>query len=108
MNSLSALEYRAIDDAFGASGVAGAELLINMRTRIPEPAPVPVGRSTDRTALPGFGPVFTAGYVSECPGCCADVEPGQPARMFDGNAWHEDCAKADESGWAYGPDGWEP
>lgn len=70
--------------------------------------PVPAGASAVRSALPSFGPVFTAGYTSECPGCCGDVEPGSDARMLDGDAWHEECAQADLSGWSYGPDGWEP
>ena len=78
------------------------------RERDPFAQPVPAGASAVRSALPSFGPVFTAAYTSECPGCCGDVEPGSDARMLDGDAWHEECAQADLSGWSYGPDGWEP
>jgi hypothetical protein len=165
VDKLTAHEWKSIDDAHGSAGVAGAELLLSLRSRppvnrlvgallevndagpqrvapdatlwlsvngegsgltvaewlalVPRPPgldraadsfaqPIPTGQSTVRPALSGFGPVFTAAYSSECPGCCADVEPGQPARMFDGGAWHADCADADLAGWSHGPDGWEP
>lgn len=38
------------------------------------------------------GPVFTAQYYSTCSECGEKVEPGDPARMTDDGAVHEDCA----------------
>ena len=37
------------------------------------------------------GPVFTASYYSTCPECQNRVEPGDQARMVDGEATHEEC-----------------
>ena len=42
----------------------------------------------------GVGPVFVAGFESRCPGCAGMIEPGDDARMIDGEAWHEECEDA--------------
>jgi hypothetical protein len=39
----------------------------------------------------GVGPVFVAAFETRCPGCGTNVEPGDDARMIDGEAWHEEC-----------------
>lgn len=44
-----------------------------------------------------IGPLFTAAYSSTCGECGDEIEEGEPARMVDGEAEHDQCA-ADQVG----------
>lgn len=56
------------------------------------PAPVTPGlEELDFGDQGDVGPVFTARYYSDCPECGNKVEPGDQARMVDGEATHEEC-----------------
>lgn len=98
---LTIQEYRAIDDAHGSAGIAGAELLLAMREQRKSPAlpftqPSAAGRSSVRSDLPRIGPVFTCSYDSECGRRGDDLVEGSRARMVDGEATHEECAETGE------------
>lgn len=52
--------------------------------------PDPFTRAGAGPDLDDVGPVFIASFTTECPGCGGDVEPGDEARMVDGQAHHDD------------------
>lgn len=54
-------------------------------------------RTEQRADAPG--PRFTAQFTTTCPGCGSEIEPGDDARMFEGQAHHDET---------YCLDGWEP
>jgi hypothetical protein len=103
MDKLTAREYEAIDGAFGSSGIAGAELLIQLRAARPDqrdlftsPGSTAAKYGRDPFASTSrIGPIFTAGYTSECGECGCDIEEGDRARMIDGEAVHVDCVDPD-------------
>jgi hypothetical protein len=50
--------------------------------------PTPVESDTE-----GPGPRFEAKFVSRCPECGDNIEPGDVARMVDGKANHPECCE---------------